>query len=124
VRPGPAVAVAVQPGQRVIKPGRADDARLAEVLWRAVLPVLAERQIAAPGQRWQQRHPPSAVAGSYFPVHVLAVNSLGQHLLDYLQVTELASACAAASRWSFPYVIAPLRLPTGTGSPVNPISIL
>jgi hypothetical protein len=27
-------------------------------------------------------------------------------------------------RWSFLCVIAPLRLPTGTGSPVNPIAIV
>jgi hypothetical protein len=36
----------------------------------------------------------------------------------------LAAACAAAGRWSFLCVIAPLRLPTGTGSPVNPIAVL
>ena len=53
-------------------------------------------------------------------MHVLAVNALGLHLLDYLQFTDLA----AAGRWSFLCVIAPLRLPTGTGSPVNPIAIL
>jgi hypothetical protein len=64
------------------------------------------------------------VTGVDFPVHVLAVNALGLHLLDYLQFTELAKACAAADRWSFLCVIAPLRLPTGTGSPVNPIAIL
>jgi hypothetical protein len=57
-------------------------------------------------------------------VHVLAVNALGLHLLDYLQFTELAKACAEAGHWSFLCVIAPLRLPTGTGSPVNPIAIL
>ena len=36
VRPGPAVAVAFQPGQRVIEPGGADRARLAEVEQRAL----------------------------------------------------------------------------------------
>jgi len=44
--------------------------------------------------------------------------------LDYLQFTELSQVCAEIRRWSFPCVIAPLRLPTGTGSPVNPIAIL
>ena len=53
-----------------------------------------------------------------------SINALGLHLLDYLELTELAQACAAANRWSFLCVIAPLRLPTGTGSPVNPIAIL
>ena len=44
--------------------------------------------------------------------------------MDYLQFAELKQACATAVRWSFLSVIAPLRLPTGTGSPVNPIAIL
>ena len=57
-------------------------------------------------------------------MHVLAVNALGLHLLDYLQFTELAKECTRAGRWSFLCVIAPLRLPTGTGSPVNPIAIV
>jgi hypothetical protein len=67
---------------------------------------------------------PSAAAGVGFPVHVLAVNALGLHLLDYLQFTELSEACEEAGRWSFLCVIAPLRLPAGTGSPVNPIAVL
>ena len=90
----------------------------------ALLPVLAERQIAALGSDGNNDTAPSAVTGVDFPVHVLAVTALGLHLLDYLQFTELAQACEAAGRWSFLCVIAPLRLPAGTGSPVNPIAIL
>ena len=90
----------------------------------ALLPVLAERQIAALGSDGNNDTAPSVVAGVDFPVHVLAVTALGLHLLDYLQFTELAPACEAAGRWSFLCVIAPLRLPAGTGSPVNPIAIL
>jgi kynurenine formamidase len=89
-----------------------------------VLPLLAERRIAALGSDSNNDTAPSTVAGVAFPVHVLAVNALGLHLLDYLQFTELAEACAEAGRWSFLCVTAPLRLPTGTGSPVNPIAIL
>jgi hypothetical protein len=55
---------------------------------------------------------------------MLAIHALGLHLMDYLDFAELTEACAAARRWSFLCVIAPLRLPTGTGSPVNPIAIL
>jgi len=32
--------------------------------------------------------------------------------------------CAEIRRWSFLCMIAPLWLPTGTGSPVNPIAVL
>ena len=90
----------------------------------AVLPLLAERRIAALGSDGNNDTAPSAVAGVDFPVHVLAVNALGMHLLDYLEFTELAPLCARDGRWSFLCMIAPLRLPTFTGSPVNPIAIL
>jgi len=63
------------------------------------------------------------VTGVDFPVHVLTVNALGLHLMDYLQFTELRQVCEQIGHWSFLCVIAPLRLPTGTGSPVNPARI-
>ncbi len=85
---------------------------------------LAERQVAALGCDSNSDTAPSVVDGVAFPVHVLAINALGVHLLDYLQFDDLMSACEAAGRWSFLCVIAPLRLPGGTGSPVNPIAIL
>jgi kynurenine formamidase len=89
-----------------------------------LLPVLAERQIAALGSDGNNDTAPSAADGVDFPVHVLAVNALGLHLMDYLQFDQLAPLCEREGRWSFLCVIAPLRLPTGTGSPVNPIAIL
>ena len=89
-----------------------------------VLPLLAGRRIAVLGSDGNNDTAPSAVAGVAFPVHVLAVNALGVHLLDYLQFTELSRVCAEIGRWSFLCVIAPLRLPAGTGSPVNPIAIV
>jgi hypothetical protein len=118
------VCVRVGHRRRRIEQGPWDAAGARAGLHPALLPVLAERQIAALGSDGNNDAAPSAVAGVDFPVHVLAVNALGLHLLDYLQFTELAQACAAAGRWSFLCVIAPLRLPTGTGSPVNPIAIL
>jgi kynurenine formamidase len=90
----------------------------------ALLPVLAERQIAALGSDGNNDTAPSAADGVDFPVHVLAVNALGLHLMDYLQFDQLAPLCEREGRWSFLCAIAPLRLPTGTGSPVNPIAIL
>jgi kynurenine formamidase len=89
-----------------------------------LLAVAAERQIAALGSDGNNDTAPSVADGVDFPVHVLAVNALGLHLMDYLQFAELAPLCERERRWSFLCVIAPLRLPTGTGSPVNPIAIL
>jgi kynurenine formamidase len=90
----------------------------------SVLPLLAERRIAVLGSDGNNDTAPSLVEGVDFPVHVLAINALGMQLMDYLQFDGLAPLCEEAGRWSFLCVIAPLRLPTGTGSPVNPIAIL
>ncbi len=90
----------------------------------SVIPFLAERQIAVLGSDSNNDTAASAVDGVDFPVHVLAIAVLGIHLLDYLQFEELLPLCEEHGRWSFLCVIAPLRLPPGTGSPVNPIAIL
>jgi kynurenine formamidase len=90
----------------------------------AALEFVAERQIAALGSDSNNDTSPSAAEGVDFPVHVLAVNAMGLHLLDYLQFDDLVRLCSEAGRWSFFCVIAPLRLVRGTGSPVNPIAIM
>jgi kynurenine formamidase len=85
--------------------------------------LLAERQIAVLGSDGNNDTAPSVVADVGFPVHVLAIRALGMPLLDYLQLEELAEACERVRRWSFLCVIAPLKLPRATGSPVNPIAV-
>ena len=121
---GDIVLVRVGHRRRRNEQGPWDAAEARAGLHPAVLPLLAQRRIAALGSDGNNDTAPSAVAGIDFPVHVLTVNALGLHLLDYLQFTELSQVCAEIRRWSFLCVIAPLRLPTGTGSPVNPIAIL
>lgn len=85
---------------------------------------LAERRVAVLGGDGNNDTAPSSTDGVGFPVHVLAIHALGLHLLDYLQFEDLAPLCEVEDRWSFLCVIAPLRLPAATGSPVNPIAIL
>jgi kynurenine formamidase len=85
---------------------------------------VAERKVAALGSDSNNDTSPSAAEGVDFPVHVLALNAMGLHLLDWLQFDNLTPHCADTGRWSFCCVIAPLRLEHGTGSPVNPIAIL
>ena len=121
---GDIVLVRVGHRRRRIEQGPWDAAQARAGLHPQVLPLLAERRVAALGSDGNNDTAPSSVAGVDFPVHVLTVNALGLHLLDYLQFTELRQVCAEIGRWSFLCVIAPLRLPTGTGSPVNPIAIV
>jgi len=89
----------------------------------AALELLAERRIAALGSDGNNDTAPSAAEGVDFPVHVLAINAMGLHLLDWLQFDDLVAVCEELNRWSFFCVIAPLRLSAGTGSPINPIAI-
>jgi kynurenine formamidase len=86
--------------------------------------LLADRRVSALGSDGNNDTAPSVVAGVEFPVHVLVVNALGLHLLDYLHFDDVIPHCERTGRWSFLCVIAPLRLPDATGSPVNPIAIL
>jgi kynurenine formamidase len=86
-------------------------------------PFLAERRVAALGCDGNSDTAPSITEGVGFPIHVLALVAMGVHLLDYLHLRELARACEEADRWEFLFVGAPLRIPGGTGSPLNPIAI-
>jgi kynurenine formamidase len=86
--------------------------------------LLAERRVSVLGSDGNNDTAPSITAGVAFPVHVLAINAAGIQLLDYLDFDEVLPHCEQAGRWSFLCVIAPLRLPNATGSPVNPIAML
>jgi kynurenine formamidase len=86
-------------------------------------PFVRERRVAALGSDGNNDAAPSPVQGVSFPVHVLTLNAMGVHLLDYLQFEELAPYCEDEMRWEFLFVAAPLRVDRGTGSPLNPIAI-
>lgn len=57
------------------------------------------------------------------PFHQLCISAMGLVLLDYLRVEELAVHCRDLGRHEFLFVAAPLAIPGGTGSPVNPLAI-
>ena len=84
---------------------------------------LADRRVAALGSDGNNDTAPSTTEGVAFPIHVLALNAMGVHLLDYLQFEDVAPHCEATGRWEFLFVAAPLRIVRGTGSPLNPIAI-
>ena len=100
-----------------------DSAAARAGLHPAALELLAERRIGALGSDGNNDTAPSTAEGVDFPVHVLAINAMGLHLLDWLQFDDLTVVCEELGRWSFLCVIAPLRLRAGTGSPINPIAI-
>ncbi len=126
IRVGPGDLLFVRVGHRMRRDqlGPWDVAASRAGLDPRIIEFVAERQVAVLGSDSNSDTAPSIVDGVAFPVHVLAINALGMLLLDYLQFDDLLAHCETAGRWSFLCVIAPLRLPGGTGSPVNPIAIL
>jgi len=88
-----------------------------------VMDLFKERQVSVLGADGDSDCRPSPVTDVDSPIHVLALTGLGIPLLDNLQLEPLAAICASLNRWTFTIAIAPLNVPGGTGSPVNPIAI-
>jgi kynurenine formamidase len=98
--------------------GRAEGGRSAG-LDPSVIPWLKQRDIAILGSDHPQYVAPSYLKGA---VHDFALLYLGVHLFDNCDLEALADAAAARKRWEFLLTAAPLAIPGGTGSPINPIA--
>ena len=79
-----------------------------------------ERRIAAFLPDGDGETVPSNVEGVLYPIHPLQVTAMGMLAADSLQLEDVARACAEEGRFEFMVVGLPLRLPGGTGSPVEP----
>jgi len=125
VRAGAGDILLVRTGhaRRLADVGPWDTGRAKAGLHPTVARFLAERSVAALGSDGNSDTAPSTTEGVAFPIHVLAINAMGVHLLDYLQFEDLVARCEEAERWEFLFMAAPLRIAGGTGSPVNPIAV-
>lgn len=85
--------------------------------------LLAERRIAVFAPDGDGETVPSPVRGVAYPIHPLQITAMGMAAMDSLQFEDLAEACEEERRWEFLFIVAPLRLQAGTGSPVNPIAV-
>ena len=65
---------------------------------------------------------PSLIEGVTHPIHQTMLIAAGIHILDCCDLEALGAACEKRKRWEFLLTIAPLAVPNGTGSPVNPIA--
>jgi kynurenine formamidase len=57
------------------------------------------------------------------PLHQVGLVAMGLVLLDCPRIDELVATCAELETNEFLLTAAPLRIPGGTGSPVNPICV-
>jgi kynurenine formamidase len=101
--------------------GRAEGGQSAG-LHPSVLPWLKARDVALLGSDHPQYVSPGAPGAPRGAVHDFALVHLGVHLFDNCDLEALAEAAAARNRWEFLLTAAPLPIPGGTGSPLNPIA--
>ncbi len=85
--------------------------------------LLHDRKIAAFLSDGDGETVPGSVEGVAHPVHALQICAMGLACVDGLQLEEVARVCEERKSWEFTVSLAPLRLPRGTGSLVNPIAI-
>ena len=82
---------------------------------------LAERGVRATGGEtiaYEQIKP--EVGHALLPVHRLLLVEYGVHIIEVMNLSELA----AASVHEFLFVLAPLKIVGGTGSPVRPLAVV
>lgn len=83
---------------------------------------LRDRDVAAVGTDAGSDVLPSRVEGQWAPVHKLLLVAMGTPIFDNLDLEELSREAKRQGRWKFLFTVAPLRIPGGTGSPLNPIA--
>lgn len=89
-------------------------------LHASCLPFLRDNDVALLG--WDMMDASPNEYGIPWTVHG-AIFAYGVALLDNALLEPLASACAEEGRCTFMLTVAPLRVPGGTGSPVNPLAL-
>lgn len=121
--PGDLLFVRLGHNRRLATLGPWDTAHAKAGLHPTAARLLNARHISVLGCDTNSDAAPSTTEGVPFPIHVLAINAMGLFLLDYLQLDDLAAMCEQVGRWEFLCIVAPLRVPHATGSPVNPIAV-
>lgn len=89
----------------------------------SVAPWLKARDVVMIGCDGVSDVMPSGHPDKFNPLHELVLVALGMPIFDNLDLDAVAKAAAERNRWTFLLTAAPLRIPGGTGSPLNPIAV-
>ena len=122
IRSGDVVVIRTGRWARPVAEALADDYESLAGLHAASVKWLRERDVAAVGTDAGVDVLPSGVEGQLAPVHKLLLVAMGTQIFDNLDLEELTEIARGQRRWDFLFAAAPLRVPNGTGSPLNPIA--
>ncbi|MEQ8841645.1 MAG: cyclase family protein [Acidimicrobiales bacterium] len=110
---------------RAEKGGALNPAKGMSGLHHECLPWLHEREIAVLGSDGISDPMPGLGTDRWiFPIHQVGIVAMGLLLIDNVALGGLRAECAAQNRWEFLFAMNPLRIPGGTGCPVNPVAVL
>jgi kynurenine formamidase len=87
------------------------------------LPFLKDRDIALFGSDTAHEVPNNIPGLNLTVFHKFAVVARGMNLFDNLDLEAAADTAARLKRWEFLLMASPIRVPKGTGSPINPIAV-
>ncbi len=130
VSSGDAVFIRTGRWVRRAKFGPWDVGKSAAGLDASVIPWLKQRDIALIGSESALSVQPmpstSQIIGADVrtgPIHNFALVVLGMNIIDDMDLDRVSEAAAARNRWDFLVTMAPLPMPRGTGSPINPTAV-
>lgn len=66
---------------------------------------------------------PSQVQGVGLPIHQIVLIALGLYIFDNCDLEQISQETAKRKKWAFLVTAAPLAVPGGSGSPINPIAM-
>ena len=87
------------------------------------LPFLADRDVALFGGDTAHEVRNNIPGLDVTVVHKFTVVARGMNLFDNLDLEAAAETAARLGRWEFLFMASPVRVPKGTGSPINPIAV-
>jgi kynurenine formamidase len=119
VKVSPGDAVFVRSGRWAMRAARGPTKTFAG-LHASCIPWLHDHGVAVLGGDADPEVIPSQVEGIPAPIHLLALVGMGIPLFDECDLEDVAKEAAKLKRWVFLFTAAPLAVPGGTGSPINP----
>ena len=87
------------------------------------LPFLADRDVAMLGGDTAHEVRDNIPGFDVTVIHKFTIVARGMNLFDNLDLEEVAETAARLQRWEFFFMASPVRVPKGTGSPINPIAM-
>tara|TARA_B100001109_G_scaffold251757_1_gene246701 strand:- start:646 stop:1659 length:1014 start_codon:yes stop_codon:yes gene_type:complete len=123
IQKGDAVLIRTGRWEKVSKDGNWNASELIAGLHATTVKFLKERDISIIGCDGVTDVVPSGLEQKPFPIHDLVIAGMGMPILDNLNLDEVAEQAVKLDRHTFLFVASPLKIPGGTGSPLNPLAI-